>query len=221
MTTRAMTTRATTLPAMLRAGGGILPVRTLAIAGFTPHTIRRALATGSVMRPQRGWIALPDTANELLHAAQHGVILSCVSATHRYGLWRRKDSGWHFATPSRHSNTKSTHTIHWRKPVRRREPGTLVDPLENALNYVAYCQPPEEALAIWESALHNRLVTLDALRRYPLGAGKLCRRPTPGARTAIRGSSLHTRSSQRFLDRGMAAARGGWLNPHWQTTRSR
>lgn len=142
-------------------------VQHLRAAGFTPHHIDKGLSSDAVIRPQRGWIALPGTDSGLLQAAEQGMILTCVSVAHRLGLWRRDDAGPHFATRSSNAHPQTTAKVHWRKPVRRREPKTLLDPLENALNYVAYCQPPEEAIAIWESALHKRLVTVDALRRYP------------------------------------------------------
>lgn len=155
------------LTQLLRDSGGILHVRRLRAAGFTSHRIATALSSGAVIRPQRGWIALPGSDPELLQAASAGTILSCVSVTRRLGLWLLDQSEPHFAARSPHAHPQTTAKVHWRAPVRRREPQTLLDPLENALNYIAYCQPPEEAIAIWESALNKRLVTLAALRRYP------------------------------------------------------
>lgn len=47
-----------------------------------------------------------------------------------------------------------------------RHPDALVDPIENVLAYIAECEPFEQALATWESALNTSLVTIDALRGY-------------------------------------------------------
>ncbi|WP_243223993.1 endonuclease domain-containing protein [Microbacterium proteolyticum] len=40
----------------------------------------------------------------------------------------------------------------------------------NVLGVVSACLPAEQALAVWDSALNKRLVTLDEMRRYPLSA---------------------------------------------------
>ncbi|HET8927859.1 MAG TPA: hypothetical protein VFN24_08540, partial [Microbacterium sp.] len=42
------------------------------------------------------------------------------------------------------------------------------DPVENVLSLVARCLPHEEALAVWESALHQGFVERDSLARMPL-----------------------------------------------------
>ena len=155
------------LHTMLQREGGVMLARELQARGFSTHALRTQLSAGVVIRPQRGWIALPDTDPEVLFALERGVLLSCVSVTSRLGLWRRRDDGPHFATRAPHSRASIPHALHWGRPVRRREPGRVLDTIENALNYVATCQAPEEALAIWESALRRGLVTLDALRQYP------------------------------------------------------
>lgn len=58
--------------------------------------------------------------------------------------------------------------IHWSKPLFARDPGSCEDSLENALLFVARCQPHESALATWESALHKGLVDPGILERAPL-----------------------------------------------------
>lgn len=199
------------LTQFLHDSGGILHVHHLRAAGFNPHEIGKALASNTVIRPQRGWIALPGTDPDLLQAAEHGTILSCVSVTHRLGLWRRRDVGPHFAARSSHAHPKTTATVHWRKPVRRREPKILLDTLENALSYVAYCQPPEEAIAIWESALNKRLVSIDALHRYPYvgRAREILRAATP-----FSDSGLESYVGTRLRSLGLRFVAQAYLHEH-------
>ncbi|MGR2751692.1 endonuclease domain-containing protein [Agromyces arachidis] len=70
--------------------------------------------------------------------------------------------------------------------------------MENALALVAGCQPFERALAVWESALHKRVVSREVLARLPLG---------PQARRLLE-------SALPFSDSGLETlvrTRLGWL----------
>ncbi|WP_292858718.1 endonuclease domain-containing protein [Microbacterium sp.] len=62
-----------------------------------------------------------------------------------------------------------------------RHPDALIDPIENVLGVVADCLEHEQALAIWESALDRRLITLPELRRLPYRgrARNLCDSASP------------------------------------------
>ncbi|MFJ4252299.1 endonuclease domain-containing protein [Microbacterium sp. NPDC090003] len=51
-----------------------------------------------------------------------------------------------------------------------RHPDALADPIENVLALVADCEPYEQALATWDSALNRGLVERAALERLPLKA---------------------------------------------------
>ncbi len=66
-----------------------------------------------------------------------------------------------------------------------------MDGVVNVLGVVSRCLPDEQALAIWNSALNQKLVTLEEMRRYPLTArGRdLATRATPLADSASRHSS--------------------------------
>lgn len=58
-------------------------------------------------------------------------------------------------------------TCIWSQPLIPRHPEALADPIENVLALVSECEPFERALATWESALNQRLVTLAGLAEYP------------------------------------------------------
>lgn len=148
----------------LHLAGGIAPSRTLHELGHSEYAIRRALREGRAIRPRRSWIALPGCDPELIAAAERGVVLSCITQARRLQLWVPEEGEPHVAVRSRADRgVLRGGVVHWSAPIVPRHPSVLSDPIENALHYVAVCQPYEHALAIWESALNARLVDLDRL----------------------------------------------------------
>ncbi|UOQ60729.1 type IV toxin-antitoxin system AbiEi family antitoxin domain-containing protein [Leucobacter rhizosphaerae] len=156
---------------LLRARDGIARTSLLRDAGVTRRDIDRAFAAGAVVRPRRGWIALPAADPALLLAARQHVVLSCVTQAKRLGLWVREPSPVpHVAAPRANAHVRGVGVVvHWKRPVVPRPPFLLADGIENLLCHVAECQPSEDALVIWESALNARLVTHGHLATLPLG----------------------------------------------------
>ncbi|MGB4776948.1 endonuclease domain-containing protein, partial [Microbacterium sp.] len=119
----------------------------------------------------------PGADAHLVAAARDGVVVSCVTAAVRLGLWVLDPGDRpHVAASPRSGGVKvgvdaasgRRHAlIHWSQPIVPRHPDALVDPIENVLGLVAECLDHEQALTIWESALDRRLVTLPELRRLP------------------------------------------------------
>ena len=167
---------------------GIARSDTLVRLGVSRHVIAAGLRAGHLRRPRRGWIALPDADPELLRAATHGAILSCVTQARRLGLWVHVEDRPHLVarTPITHTTAPGC-TIHWGAPVLTRDPDLIEDPLENVLGLVAACQPWESALAVWESALNSRLTTLSQLARLPYrgAARRLLEASTPCADSGV------------------------------------
>lgn len=98
-------------------------------------------------------------------------MLSCVTQAKRRGLWvLPHEPGMHVAAPSHAGRItmKPAKRVHWQHPVIARAPGQLEDPIENVLAIVSICQPRETALAIWESALRQKLVDPLVLGRLDL-----------------------------------------------------
>lgn len=122
------------------------------------------------MRVRRAWVALPDADPDLVSAARHGVVLSCVTQARRRGLWVLGSEGPHVAASPRARGGKPPGVrVHWSEPLVPRHPDALEDPIENVLALVAACQPLESALTVWESAVHIGLVDRMQLERLPLG----------------------------------------------------
>jgi len=163
--------------------GGVARTRVLEDEGFSRHHQARAIELGALTRPTRGWVALPSADPALVEAARAGVVLTCLTAARRLGLWVLDDAVVHVAAArTGHPRVDAARVhVHWASPVVPRHPDALVDPVENVLVILADCRPYEEALATWESALHDGLVTIEQLRRLPLGprARRLAENATP------------------------------------------
>lgn len=156
--------RCMSLEADLRVAGGITTSRALHELGHSAYDLRKALASGRLTRPRRGWAALPCCDPELRAAASHGVILSCITQARRLGLWVPDEPVQHVAVRTRGDHVSLTRkVVHWSAPLVPRDPTLLGDPIENVLHYASLCQPFEEALTIWESALNKGLIDMERL----------------------------------------------------------
>ena len=157
------------LTALLRSRGGITRTSVLLRAGAAPGELRAAITKGQLLRPRKGWVALPGTDPELLTAARRGALLSCVTQAARAGLWTLAvPREPHYAPPNPHSHVvHGPGVVHWRVPPVPRAPGQLEDGIENTLVLVAECQPYETALAVVESALNRGLTSIAALELLP------------------------------------------------------
>lgn len=148
---------------------GLARTRTLRRLGVSEHSIRRAVAGGHVVRLRRGWVASRSADPMLVTAAEQGLIVTCITAAARKGLWVLDSSRPHVAAPSHAGHVEVERSvIHWNRPVFPRDPDSCEDTIENTLVMVARCQPYESALATWESAFQKRLVDPVVLERAPL-----------------------------------------------------
>lgn len=145
---------------------GIARSSSLLTHGWTRHSVARALSAGQLVRPRKGWVARPSCDPELLFAAQHGLILTCVTQAKRLGLWSHDQSG-HYAV--RHAGAEirpEGAVLHWRAPLIPRHPDSVEDSLVNTLDSVAHCLPLEEAVAVWDSALNKKLIDPTMLAKF-------------------------------------------------------
>lgn len=145
---------------------------TLRAAGVSAHALRRSKENGEVRTVRQGWVALPNADAQVVGAVARGVVLSCVTAAKRHGLWVPEKSPLHVAAPPHAAriDVPSTVVVHWSRPIVQRAPDAAVDELVNALALVAQCQPFETALVIWESAMNKRFLDSAYLRSFDLPA---------------------------------------------------
>ncbi len=159
------------LIADIRRLGSVTRVAELRALGYSLDTIQSGVTSGAIVRPRKGWVAEPGLDPQLMFAATHGVVLSCVTLARREGLWvARPQERLHVAARHPNAHVFAPAHLHWSAPIVPRDPNSLLDPLPNMLSHVAYCLPREEALTIWESALNKRFTTLDQLAGLPFPA---------------------------------------------------
>ncbi len=175
--------------AAVHRGGGVVRSARLVREGHSKHAIAGLVAQGQLLRLRRTWVALPAADPALLFAARAGVVVTCLSAATRLGLWVADAPHPHVAVRSNASRpiVPSGMRVHWGHPATPRHPDDLVDPIENALVLVAQCQPFEAALAIWDSALNKQLVDPLVLGGLPLPARarELLARANPYAESGL------------------------------------
>jgi very-short-patch-repair endonuclease len=138
-------------------------------AGFTRYAIRKSVAGGECERIRRDWLAMPTATADVRAAAALGGRVACLSVARRLELWHLPDGRTHVSVPRNAAvGASGALRVHWSAgpvPVAR---FALVEPIENALVHIAECQPFENALVVWDSALNTRLVSPQALARLHL-----------------------------------------------------
>lgn len=148
---------------------GIARASALIERGLSRYRLAQEVAAGTLKRIARGWIALPSADPQLVHAAQHGLTVSCISQAARLGLWVKELPAQHFAVQRHGAEKRPPHSrLHYALPLLQRAPYSLQDSIENTLVLVAGCVPFEDAVAIWDSALNKKLVDHSRLEMLPL-----------------------------------------------------
>ncbi|GEB45386.1 hypothetical protein MTE01_13310 [Microbacterium testaceum] len=197
----------------LRALGGVAASARVQREGFSAGTVGAAVRAGAVLRIRRRWLALPEADAFLVAAARSGVVLTCSTAAHRLGLWVLEHEEVHVAAPphaGRITVAEGTR-VHRCTPLMPRHPEDLVDGVVNILGVVSKCLPTEQALAVWDSALNKKLVTLDEMRRYRLtGRG----RALPDLATPLADSGLETFLIVRLRWLGERLTPQAWILGH-------
>lgn len=156
--------------AAVTSAGGVTRRTVLRAAGHADRAVSRALARGELLGVGRSWLALPGTDPLLLEAARMGVVLTCITAARRHGLWTFEEHERHVGAHP-HRRKPPVHrsaVVHWAQPIVPRHPHRLIDSIENTLVIAASCQPFESALTIWESAIRKGLVDPFLMARMPL-----------------------------------------------------
>lgn len=165
--------------------GGIVRTARVTERSFSRRTVAAAVEQGVLIRPRRGWLASPAAPRTLLDAARIGVVITCRTAAQHYRLWLHDTAGEaHVAVPvTRTGKVGVAAKVHWGSPLIPRNPDALIDPIENVLGFIAECEPFEQALATWDSALNKGLVDIRAMSRLPLrpAARRVLAQATPFA----------------------------------------
>ncbi|RZU64279.1 hypothetical protein EV379_0573 [Microterricola gilva] len=148
---------------------GIAHTRQALAAGFTRYAIRASVDSGVCSRIRRDWLAMSTAPHDVRLAAGLGGRVACLGVAKRLGLWHL-DDGLEHVSVARNAVVPASRGVrlHWGEgpiPLTR---FALVEPIENALVHIAECQPFENALVVWDSALNQRRVSEAALTRLHL-----------------------------------------------------
>lgn len=150
---------------------GVARTQMLRERGVSRYDLETAIGEGHITRVRVGWVAKPGADPMLVAAARRGVVLTCVTQARRLGIWVHDTHPTPHvaANPGTRGDRSGQARVHWAVPIVARHPDALEDPIENVLAVIATCEPFEQALAAWDSALNKQLVDRDSLARLPLG----------------------------------------------------
>jgi very-short-patch-repair endonuclease len=148
--------------------GGVARALELSRRGMGRGLVAQAVQDGELIKVRKGWYALPDLAEEVVHAARVGGALACVSAARHHGLWVPPvQQAIHVAVPAsaarlrqprdsrkRLSQDPAAVVVHWTNPRSR-----TVQAVPEAIALAVRCRGAETAFVLLESALNRRLLS--------------------------------------------------------------
>ncbi|KFF59785.1 hypothetical protein JF66_08920 [Cryobacterium sp. MLB-32] len=158
--------------------GHVASTAELRLRGATATDIRGALASGMIARVSRGTYACAHVDPQQNVAAANHARIACLSALRRASVWAGLDLSLHLALPPGARGTGYTshprpaegpegQNIHYHWGLPRFDEGArswLVSPME-AVWQAIHCLDEEHAIACLESAVHEKFLTVDEVRR--------------------------------------------------------
>jgi very-short-patch-repair endonuclease len=139
---------------------------------MTRHQIAQAVAVGSLLRPRRGWYAMPGTPAAILTACRVGGALTCASALQFAGAWVIDTTRVHVRVSSGVAvERRPACVLHWTS--ERVVPG--VDTPEQALRVATACLDFRALVVVADSLVQRDLLTPSRLREI-LGSSARGRR---------------------------------------------
>ncbi|WP_427128748.1 endonuclease domain-containing protein [Pseudarthrobacter sp. S9] len=195
---------------ILSSVGGVALSRAVVAGGANESAIRSAVRDGSVVRLERGVLALPGADPELIAAKRSRALLTCVSAAPRFGLWllnpAAKPHYWH-------SNGKRPQScVSHRMPLTQPRASGAVAALPDVLLHALLCLPALESLVMVESAYTRGDIDLGFLLRHL--AGNRCGKARNVVERVERGadSLLETLARILFRDAGISTETQVWID---------
>lgn len=151
---------------------------TLGAAGMRPPELRLALNRGEVRQVRRDWFVAPDCDVRIVRSLHAGTTLACTSAAAVLGLWSVETPELHVTATrqcsrvdrspaSRLGSTQRELLVHWtRHPTPGAAPRAraIVDGMPRVLGQIARCQPLDQAVAVFDSAVRRGRMSMSELR---------------------------------------------------------
>ena len=147
--------------AALLMQGGVARRSELMARGVSRQRIDQALEEQRITRPGRGVYALHDSNPALLSATCSGADLACISAAGYHGLWVFREPSLIHVSVDHGRPLPESFKVH-----RQAKPLTIADVCRQSMR----CLPELDALCIVESAVVQKKVTLQKLRKLTTGA---------------------------------------------------
>lgn len=153
--------------------GGLAATHELLRDGHTSHSLTRAVRRGEVVRARQGHYCCPELSAQQIRAVRVGGRLTGLAAAAEHGLWTPQSIHLSVEVAAharalrvpdnprvRLATQPGDAAVHWNAAPRT---GTrsLVDPIACLVEVVRQ-HPALIAFAVVESALHKRVVTMDA-----------------------------------------------------------
>lgn len=149
--------------------GGIARTADLLRAGVSPRSLSEAVRHGELLKPRQGVYALPSVPRATAEAIRHGGVVACATAGRAHGLWMLDagaDECVHVWVAPEHHERRHVGCgcrVH-RDLAPDLSSGWRVGVLQCLLQ-ILRCLGTEAFFAALESALRQRLLSRDGLRR--------------------------------------------------------
>jgi very-short-patch-repair endonuclease len=152
----------------LAAAGGLVRRSTLVELGHSRHTLKRAVASGLLSVPRRGWVASAWAPAEAVRAVELGGVLGGASALVSYGIWVDDDVPLVVScvpTASRLPPLQNGERRVWLRTVHPhvRSKQWRVSVVDALLQLATFVER-DSLIASVDSALNKKLLTSDDLR---------------------------------------------------------
>ncbi|GAA1941131.1 type IV toxin-antitoxin system AbiEi family antitoxin domain-containing protein [Microbacterium aoyamense] len=134
--------------------------------GWTDRDLRRAVASGILLKLRDGAYAGSEVDAACLSAGRMGARLTCLTELGRLGIFVLESEGIHVQVAPNHSRPlrKPARTrVHWTRQLRRAHPRSLTTTVFDALVLAVSCQPVRASVATLDSALRSGLLREDDL----------------------------------------------------------
>ncbi len=183
--------------------GGIVHRQSVLDAGVSVAALRAELRRGHLQRVRRYWVATPSAPDLLRGAAELTARIACITAARHRGWWIPPDADerLHLHVLPTGRPPVGPSVVHWNRPLVPVSDRVLVESIADSLEHIAECLPREQALVLWESAVHAQAIApgeLAHVRWRSVAAKSLS-----AVATGMSGSGIETIFVVRIADWGL------------------
>jgi len=159
------------LASILDRNHGFATRAELHAAGISKRSIQRELAAGRLVAHGRVLVSRRRVMLAYHRAVRMRTRVACVTAARLMGLWVLETDALHVVARTDHTHVQldgrfPPPRVHWSPSPLEPDAGRLViESGRNALAHIADCQPIDLAVATFDSAIRQGLITIEELQR--------------------------------------------------------